>query len=67
MKKKMRKTISTILIIVVSGMLFVALIYVNATYDKIIPEYTGIFLAIIPAILINNIWNRKFRKKKKSI
>ncbi|PHS54639.1 MAG: hypothetical protein COB01_00385 [Lutibacter sp.] len=66
MKKKMRKTISTILILVVSVALFLALIYIKANNDKVVPEYTGIVLAIIPALLINNIWNNKFGKKKRS-
>lgn len=66
MKKKKRKTIFTILILVISVTLFIAFIYIMATNDKVIPEYTGILLAIIPAILINNIWNNKFRKKIKN-
>jgi amino acid permease len=65
MKKKRRKTISTILILVVSVALFIAFIYIKSTNDKVVPEYTGILLAIIPALLINNIWNHKFKKKNR--
>jgi hypothetical protein len=65
MKKKRRKTISTILILVVSVTLFITFIYIKSTNDKVVPEYTGILLAIIPALLINNIWNRKFKKKNR--
>ena len=65
MKTKGRKTFSTILILVVSVVLFIAFIYIKSTNEKAVPEYAGIIFAIIPALLINNIWNRKFRKKNR--
>ena len=65
MKNKKRKTIFTILILVISVALFVAFIYIKSTNDKVVSVYFGVLLAIVPALLINNIWYRKFKKKNK--
>lgn len=58
-----RKLISTILIIVVSVALIMIFIYIRGTNDKVVPLYTGVIFAIIPALLLNYIWNEKFFKK----
>jgi len=62
---KNRKIIATVLIIVVSVVLFVAFMYVNAINENHTPEFTGILFAILPALAINAIWNRKVQKKNK--
>ncbi|WP_372793840.1 hypothetical protein [Lutibacter sp.] len=60
---KNRKTIATILIVVVSIVLFVVFMYVNAINENHIPEFTSILFAIFPALAINAIWYRKAQKK----
>ncbi len=65
MNKKNLKTISTFLIILISIVLFVAFIYIEAMNGKVTPAFIGILFAIIPALSINAIWNRKVKKKIK--
>lgn len=62
MMAKNRKTIATVLIILVSIILFVAFMYLNAINEKAVPEFIGIIFAIFPALAIHTIWNRKFKK-----
>lgn len=59
-----KKTIATILIVVVSIILFVAFMYIKAINGKVIPEFTSILFAFLPALAINAIWNRKVQKNK---
>lgn len=62
---KNRKTIATLLIVVVTIVLFVAFMYVKAVDGKTIPEFSGILFAILPALAINAIWNPQVKKKNK--
>lgn len=62
---KNRKTIATLLIILVTIVLFVAFIYLKAIDGKVIPIYIGIVFAIFPALAINAIWNPQVNKKNK--
>jgi len=64
MMAKNRKTIATVLIILVSIILFVAFMYLNAINEKAVPEFIGIIFAIFPALAIHAIWNRKFKKNE---
>lgn len=65
MLTKKRKTIATVLIVLVSIVLFIAFMYIKAIDEKHIPEFTGILFAIFPALAINAIWNRKVQNKNK--
>jgi len=62
---KNRKTIATILIVLVSIILFIVFMYVKAINGKNFPVFTGILFAFLPALAINAIWNRKIQKNKK--
>ena len=62
---KNRKTIATLLIVLVTIVLFVAFMYVQAIGEKVIPIYTGILFAIFPALAVNAIWNPQVNKKNK--
>lgn len=64
MTTKNKKTIATLLIVLVSIILFVAFMYIKAINGEIIPEFTGILFAFLPALAINAIWNRKVQKNK---
>lgn len=66
MSKKNKKRIATLLIIVVSIILYSAFMYINAIKENHIPEFVGIMFAIIPALAINAIWNKKYKKKEKN-
>lgn len=61
---KNKKTIATLLIVLVSIILFVAFMYIKVINGEIIPEFTGILFAFLPALAINAIWNRKVQKNK---
>ena len=63
MNLKNRKTIATVLIVLVSVILFTVFMYIKTINGKVIPEFTGILFAILPALAINNIWNRKVKKE----
>jgi len=65
MFSKNRKTISTILIVFVSIVLFIVFMYLKAINGKEVPEFMGILFAFLPALAINAIWNRKVQKNKK--
>lgn len=64
MYPKNRKTIATVLIILVSVVLFIAFMYLKAINGKVVPEFTSILFAFLPALAINAIWNRKAPNKK---
>lgn len=63
MTTKTRKTLATVLIALVSVLLFFAFMYVNAMNEKIIPMYSPLIFAILPAMAINAIWYRKRKKR----
>ncbi|MDO9593399.1 MAG: hypothetical protein Q7J19_00245 [Lutibacter sp.] len=58
-----RKILATILIALVSIILFLTFMYVIALDEKNIPIYSPLIFAILPAMAINAIWN-KSRKKE---
>ncbi|MDT8418503.1 MAG: hypothetical protein RQ864_11915 [Lutibacter sp.] len=58
-----KKTLATILIALVSLILFFTFMYVNAINEKIVPIYSPLIFAILPAMAINAIWYRKSRKR----
>ena len=64
MSLKNRKTIATILIIVISVILFTSFMYIKALNEKSFPEFIAILFAFLPALAINAIWNKKIQKKK---
>ncbi|MDP3313750.1 hypothetical protein [Lutibacter sp.] len=66
MTKKGRKTWVTVLIIIVSLIVYGFYMYIRASDGKFVPSFTGVLFALIPAILINIIWNKKSKKVKKS-
>ena len=66
MKVKRKKTIATVLIIVVSISAFIAFMFVQVNNENTIHAYTGILFGIFPAIIINGIWN-KGKKKNQEI
>lgn len=66
MTKKRRKTLATVLIIIVSLMVYGFYMYVRASNGKFVPSFTGVLFALAPAILINIIWNTVAKKKPKS-
>ena len=61
---KYKKTIATLLIVLVSIILFIAFMYIRATNGEVIPPFAGILFAFLPALAINAIWNRKVQKNK---
>jgi len=64
MLSKNRKTIATVLIVLVSIILFVAFMYIKAMDEKNVPGFSGILFAFLPALAIHAIWNRKVQKNK---
>lgn len=62
MTAKGKKTRTTILIIIMSFLIYGAYMYLMASDGKYIPSFTGVAFAFIPALLINIIWNRKSKK-----
>ena len=59
-----KKILFTVLIIVVFVLGFCYYMYIRADSDKYVPLFMGLIFAIIPAILINNIWNKESKEKK---
>jgi len=58
-----KKNFLTILIILVFVLGYGLYMYLRVNNDKFVPLFMGLIFAIIPAVLINNIWNRKAVKK----
>ncbi len=58
-----RKTLATILIALVSLILFFTFMYIIALDEKNVPIYSPLIFAILPAMAINAIWYRKSKKK----
>ncbi len=58
-----KKIFLTIFIILVFVLGYVLYMYLGVDNMKYVPILTVLIFAIIPAILINNIWNRKAVKK----
>jgi len=67
MTKKGKKTFTTVVIIIVSLIVYVVYIYLKANDDKMVPSFSGVIFALIPALLINLIWNRKAKKIREKI
>ncbi|MHB1146017.1 MAG: hypothetical protein ACYC01_00325 [Lutibacter sp.] len=63
MTAKTRKTLATILIALVSIILFFTFMYVIAMDEKNIPIYSPLIFAILPAMAINAIWYNTPRKR----
>jgi len=61
---KNRKTIATVLIVIISIILFVVFMYLRAINEKSVPWFAGILFAILPALSINAIWYKKVQKNK---
>lgn len=57
-----KKAITTVLIIAVSVSVFIAFMFIKFNDEKTIHPYTGILFGIIPAIMINKVWNKTKRK-----
>jgi hypothetical protein len=66
MTKKRKKTLATVLIIIVSISAFIAFMLIQVINENTIHAYTGILFGIFPAIIINSIWN-KGKKKNQEI
>ena len=62
-----KKTFTTIVIIIVSLIVYVVYIYLKASDGKLVPSFSGVIFALIPALLINFIWNRKAKKIREKI
>lgn len=67
MTKNEKKTFTTIVIILVSLIVYVVYIYLKANEDKMVPSFSGVIFALIPALLINLIWNRKGERVNKKL
>lgn len=67
MTKNEKKTFTTIVIILVSLIVYVVYIYLKANEDKMVPPFSGVIFALIPALLINLIWNRKGERVNKKL
>jgi len=53
------KTVLTILIIILSFFVYGVFIYLKTSGGQFIQWYTGILFSLLPAILINFLWNKK--------
>lgn len=62
---KNRKIIAIVLLVLVTVLLFIAFVYINAINENDVPKFYGILFAILPALAVNTIWNRKTQKEKK--
>lgn len=62
---KSRKTIATLLIVLVTVVLFVGFMYLQAINERVFSQFTGILFAIFPALAISAIWNPQVNKKNK--
>lgn len=62
MTPKTKKTFATILIVLVSIILFFTFMYINAINENHIPMYSPLLFAILPALAINSIWYKPRRK-----
>jgi len=62
MTKKSKKAFTTVAIIIVSIIVYVVYIYWKAGNDKLVPSFSGVIFAFIPALLISFVWNRKSKK-----
>lgn len=57
-----RKTLATVLIVLVSLILFFTFMYVIALGEKNVPIYSPLIFAILPAMAINAIWHKPRKK-----
>lgn len=67
MKTKKKKIIATFLIIIISIGAFVTFMFIQASNEKVIYGYTGILFGVIPALIINSVWNNNKVFKKKNL
>ena len=63
MSTKSKKTLATLLIILISIAIFVVFIYEKASNDKFVPLFTGVIFSLVPVFAINAIWSSKSHKK----
>ncbi|WP_456420729.1 hypothetical protein [Lutibacter sp.] len=61
--KKLNKIFITISIILISIVIFIAFLYIKMSNEKFVPLFAGVLFALIPAVIINAIWNNKSQKK----
>ena len=66
MTLKRKKTIATILVIIVSVSAFIAFMFIQVNNEKTVHVYTGILFGIFPAIIINAIWHN-WKNKNQAI
>ena len=64
MTVKRKKTIVTVLIIVVSISAFIAFVFFQVNNENTIHTYTSILFGIFPALIINGILNNKNKQKE---
>lgn len=62
MTKKGKKTLTTILIISIALIAYVTYIYVKSSNGEVVPSFSGILFALIPALLASLIWNSNVKK-----
>lgn len=63
MTRTTKKTFLTIFIIAIFVSGYILYMYLRADNGKSVPLFTGLIFSIIPAILVNKIWNLKSVKK----
>lgn len=61
--RKLNKIVITISIILISVVIFITFIYIKMSNEKFVPLFAGVLFALIPAVIINTIWNSKPQKK----
>ncbi|WP_457618347.1 hypothetical protein [Lutibacter sp.] len=61
--RKLNKILITVLVIIISIAIFIAFLYIKMSNDKFVPLFAGVLFALIPAVIINAIWNNKSQKK----
>jgi hypothetical protein len=64
MASRRKKMTATVLIIVVSVIAFVAFMFIQVSNDKATHGYIAILFGILPALMINAVWNKRKRKRK---
>lgn len=65
MSTKIKKTLATTAIVLLFASAYVLYIYYKAGKDEVVPTFSSILFAVIPAIILNTIWNGIPVKKKK--
>ena len=65
METKNKKTVVTVAVVLVFTIAYVWFMYYRAGNDEVVPTFSSLLFAVIPAIVINFIWNGIPVKKKK--